>query len=160
MFVAVGGTDSGTRTATSIDGIEWTLNADTIPGIYVSVCYGDGVFVAVGSAVAMSSKDGFTWVKRTAASGNLWPSVCYGNGMFVSVSNSGSDPRVMTSQNDQYFDLSTVDGDIGIENVIPKIKSISGTFSASDITWVYDSNGKKLTSNLPMLSTADIYIIR
>ena len=70
---------------------------------WYSVCYGNGLFVAVanystgtGNRV-MTSPDGITWTIRTSAADNAWYSVCYGNGLFVAVAGSGTGNRVMTS---------------------------------------------------------------
>ena len=64
-----------------------------------SVCYGNGMFVAVDYSTNSSypsyaySYDGITWVVDTNAerlNKANWQSICYGNGMFVAVSNSMS----------------------------------------------------------------------
>jgi len=63
-----------------------------------SVCYGDGLFVAVGaSGGVLTSPDGATWTARKSAAGNNWTAVTYGNGMFVALSNNGTGNRIMTS---------------------------------------------------------------
>jgi hypothetical protein len=66
----------------------------------VSITYGNGLFVAVGSTGTgdrvMTSPDGITWTSRTSAADNNWGGVAYGNGQFVAVSFNGTD-RVMTS---------------------------------------------------------------
>jgi hypothetical protein len=68
---------------------------------WISVTYGNGVFVAValssaGGVLVMTSPDGETWTARSAAAANGWRSVIYGNGRFVAVANGGTN-RVMTS---------------------------------------------------------------
>ena len=63
-----------------------------------SVCYGNGLFVAVASSGTnrlMTSTDGINWTPRTVEA-SAWVSVCYGNGLFVAVAISGTN-RVMTS---------------------------------------------------------------
>jgi hypothetical protein len=70
-------------------------------GSWISVTYGNGLFVAVsvtgtGNRV-MTSSDGITWTSRISAADNDWQSVTYGNGLFVAVSNTGTGNRVMTS---------------------------------------------------------------
>jgi len=65
-----------------------------------SVCYGNGVFVAVagdGANQVMTSTDGIRWTARTPSVANYWRYVCYGNGLFVAVATNGTNTRVMTS---------------------------------------------------------------
>ena len=57
-----------------------------------SVCYGNGMFVAVadgkdiyGGNIAAYSTDGINWIKTTLPANAKWQSVCYGNGKFVAV---------------------------------------------------------------------------
>lgn len=57
-----------------------------------SVCYGNGMFVAVadskdiyGGNIAAYSTDGINWIKTTLPVNAKWQSVCYGNGKFVAV---------------------------------------------------------------------------
>ena len=79
---------------TSPDGINWTLR--TTPGDVklMSVCYGNGLYVAVGdygpsnnySNTTMISFDGINWEVVTApTSVSGLNGVCYGNGRFVAV---------------------------------------------------------------------------
>lgn len=73
-----------------IPGITWT---EINPGdnqYYNSVCYGNGLFVAVGGSYIMTSPDGVTWTVRNSGGYSGLNSVCYGNGIFVIVGNSGS----------------------------------------------------------------------
>ena len=58
-----------------------------ISGIWSSVCYGSGKFVAVmdGSISAAYSTDGVSWVQTAMPSDQDWKSVCYGGGKFVAV---------------------------------------------------------------------------
>ena len=65
-----------------------------------SVCYGNGVFVAVGSDVVgtryiMTSQDGFNWIDRQGPANIVWQAVCYGNGLFIAVPD--NDKIIMTS---------------------------------------------------------------
>ncbi|MFN7278644.1 MAG: hypothetical protein ACK5VH_00670, partial [bacterium] len=58
--------------------------------IWVSVTYGNGLFVAVSqNGYVMTSPDVITWTTSTAAASNQWRSVTYGNGVFGAVSNTG-----------------------------------------------------------------------
>lgn len=92
VFVIVGQLTNGTENnvcATSSTGTSWT--ARTIPtGVYSSVAYGGGNFMAVGTlpssgaAYAASSPDGITWTARTISS-LYWAGVTYQNGYFVAV---------------------------------------------------------------------------
>ena len=73
-------------------GIAWSLTETSLN--LNSVCYGLGMFVAVGnSGKCMTTPDGFNWMEQAAVSGD-WKSVCYGNGLFVAV---GSNGKCMTS---------------------------------------------------------------
>ena len=77
------------------------IRTSPVDNPWQSVCYGNGLFVAVASSGAgnrvMTSPDGITWTIRTSAADNAWLSVCYGNGLFVAVASSGTGDRVMTS---------------------------------------------------------------
>jgi hypothetical protein len=78
----------------------WTSR--TSPGdVWRSATYGDGLFVAVGSAPStngvMTSPDGINWTARTTpGTAYGWNGVIYGNGLFVAVAQSSTN-RVITS---------------------------------------------------------------
>ena len=85
-------------------GENWTIRATPADNSWVSVTYGNGLFVAVsgtgtGSRV-MTSADGVTWTSRSSSAPVAWQAVTFGDGQFVAV---GQDPvtssydRVMTS---------------------------------------------------------------
>jgi hypothetical protein len=59
---------------------------------WVSVTFGNGVFVAVayGSSIAATSPDGITWTQRVLPVSTNWRSVTFGNGVFVAVVQSSS----------------------------------------------------------------------
>ena len=81
-------------------GALWTVRSTPVNLSWRSVCYGNGLFVAVavggtGNGV-MTSPDGITWTSRVSAADSGWQSVCYGNGLFVAVAITGT-TRVMTS---------------------------------------------------------------
>ena len=82
-------------------GVNWTLRSSAADNGWWSVCYGNGMFVAVAYSGAgnrvMTSPDGVKWTLRSSAVDNNWGSVCYGKGMFVAVAISGTGNRVMTS---------------------------------------------------------------
>ena len=82
-------------------GINWTSRTSAADNSWLSVAYGNGLFVAVaqtgtGNRV-MSSPDGINWTSRTSAADNDWYGVAYGNGLFVAVANTGTGNRVMSS---------------------------------------------------------------
>ncbi len=79
--------------------LDWTAQAAPAASGWRSVCYGNGLFVAVAYGDAyriMTSPDGITWTAQAAPAASGWRSVCYGNGLFVAVANSGT-YRIMTS---------------------------------------------------------------
>jgi hypothetical protein len=82
-------------------GISWISRTSVVDNQWYSVCYGNGLFVAVSSSGTgnrvMSSPDGINWTSRTSAANNSWTSVCYGNGLFVAVASNGAGNRVMSS---------------------------------------------------------------
>lgn len=87
------GTNSNGSTSTDI-GIQITSNGSvwtqrTLPSSrrWMSVAFGNGVFVAVAYAsnVAATSSDGITWTERTLPSSNNWIHITFGNGLFIAV---------------------------------------------------------------------------
>jgi hypothetical protein len=94
-------TSSNTDVATIASGITWTTRTSAADNAWLSVAYGNGLWVAVaetgtGNRV-MTSPDGINWTSRTSAADNAWRSVAYGNGLWVAVAATGSGNRVMTS---------------------------------------------------------------
>ncbi len=89
------------RIITSPDGINWTLRTTSVANDWISITWGNGLFVAVSNTGTtnrvMTSPNGTTWTSRTSASSNNWTCVTYGNNLFVAVANSGTGNRVMTS---------------------------------------------------------------
>ena len=82
-----------------VDAISWTARDAAEANLWVSVTYGNGLFVAVsttGTHRVMTSSDGVSWTARDASEVNRWRSVVYANGLFVAVAVDGSHP-VMTS---------------------------------------------------------------
>jgi hypothetical protein len=80
-------------------GTTWTAQTSAADNNWLSVTYGNGLFVAVssnGTNRVMTSPNGITWTSRNATASNSWGGVAYGNGIFVAVGNSGTN-RVMTS---------------------------------------------------------------
>ena len=96
---------------------QWKLRISAADNGWGSVCYGNGLFVAVaytgtGNRV-MTSPDGITWTIRTSAADNNWRSVCYGNGLFVAVASSGTGNHVMTSPDGITWTIRTSAADNG-----------------------------------------------
>ncbi len=73
---------------------EWTSRTSAADSSWSSICYGNGLFVAVNSSLVangvMTSPDGFTWTARAAAGVSAWSGVCFGNGQFVAVANAAA----------------------------------------------------------------------
>ena len=76
----------------------WAARTASSNSAWGSICYGNGLFVAVSlNGTIMTSPDGITWTEQTPPEvGNTWMSVCYGNGLFVAIGQNG-DHKVMTS---------------------------------------------------------------
>ena len=69
-------------------------------GEWISVCYGNGMFVAVTNediGTYAYSIDGMHWVQNTMPVALKQLSVCYGNGMFVAVPSTASDIAVCST---------------------------------------------------------------
>ena len=85
------------------DGTSWTAVSATEANGWVSVAYGNGVWVAVAESgtnrVMRSTDDGVNWTAVSAAEANSWYSVAYGNGVWVAVARTGTN-RVMRSTDD------------------------------------------------------------
>jgi hypothetical protein len=62
--------------------VNWTIRTSAADNYWRSVCYGNGLFVAVATTGTgnrvMTSPDGVNWTIRTSAAGNSWYSVCQG----------------------------------------------------------------------------------
>ena len=84
-------------------GETWSPHSAAEANDWVSVAYGNGVWVAVantGTTPVMRSTDGgLTWTGVTVPEPNVWMSVAYGNGVWVAVARSGTN-RVMRSTDD------------------------------------------------------------
>ena len=75
---------------------------------WISICYGNGMFVVVGSSRCAWSTDGKTFTEGTIGFGS-WSSVCYENGMFVAV---GSDDKCAWSTDGKTFTNGTISAGI------------------------------------------------
>ena len=80
----------------------WLASSSPNDYPWKSVCWSPnlGIFCAVASGKAMTSKDGLTWSVVNAPSNN-WTSICWAPqlNLFVAVADSGTGNRVMTSSN-------------------------------------------------------------
>lgn len=86
LFIAIStGGVATQRVMTSPDGINWTLRTNPA-GFWNDVAYGNGVFVAVGSAGVMTSPDAVTWTQVSGASGAR--GIAFGNGIFLACGDS------------------------------------------------------------------------
>ena len=69
----------------------WVDSNMPISQSWISVCYGNGKFVAVGNSTSNRtmaySTDGISWNRDYMPISQSWISVCYGNGKFVAVGN-------------------------------------------------------------------------
>jgi hypothetical protein len=83
------------------EGIKWTTRVSVVDNLWNSICYGNGLFVAVASSGnnnrIMTSPDGINWTSRISPADLSWSSICYGNGLFVAVASDGVINSVMTS---------------------------------------------------------------
>jgi len=102
-FFAVGGQDAFEKgeILTSSDGVAWSVTGLSIYQPFVSITYGDGVFVACTQDNLFSSPDGVTWTQEISQSGYTYECVTYDNGLFLAMSNgfaSSPDGVTWTSQ--------------------------------------------------------------
>ena len=122
MFVAVN-RDSSAVAASSTDGITWVSRS--IPtGIYYTVIYAAGLFVAVGYGVCATSPDGITWTARTMA--GAVSSLAYGNGIFVAMSGF----PWATGNNASYY--------TGPDGITWTLRSMPTAYCYSLISWAGD----------------------
>lgn len=96
VFVVVG-TDAAAYSTDN--GASWIKPTGIPSGAWISVAYGNGVFVAVASGssgAAMYSSDGKTWTKVSISALRQLQKVIYGNGIFVAIGYSMS--SILTSK--------------------------------------------------------------
>ena len=102
----VSGGSSGTG-----PGINWTTRTTPADNGWLSIAYGNGLYVAVSNTGTgnrvMTSSDGITWTSRTSAADVQWWSVTYGAGLFVAVAYDGGANTVMTSPDGVTWTLRT-----------------------------------------------------
>jgi hypothetical protein len=105
LFVAVGfAVVSGVDTAfaySSTDGINWTSRTPAANNNWVSVSFGNNLFVAVASSGAsnriMTSPDGITWTARDSGINPDFTGVAYGTGIWVAISEASTGGTTFTS---------------------------------------------------------------
>lgn len=80
------------KTATSTDGITWSLNTVAALNNPYSIAFGNGTFVAVSSIGdrAWVSTDGVSWTAATSIDAESWKSVAFGDGTFLAVADGGA----------------------------------------------------------------------
>jgi hypothetical protein len=74
---------------TSPDGINWTDVTTTTTPTLDAVCYGNGLFIAIGEGDIFTSPNGITWTIQKPASITTFNSICFGNNLFIVVGESG-----------------------------------------------------------------------
>ena len=105
-FVAVG----GGALYTSTNGSTWTSRNPNTSAVLYSACYGNGLWVAVGSSgTVITSSNTLVWTLRTSPTSESLFGVTYANGQFVAV---GQNATIVTSPDGinwtpQFIDLST-----------------------------------------------------
>lgn len=80
-----------------VPGKKWTARAAASVNGWYAVKYANGLYVAVGNTVCMTSVDGLTWTSRTMPAGQ-WLDVAYGNGVWVAAANTGTTTSTMIAK--------------------------------------------------------------
>ena len=91
VYIIVTGYGTGTANYLySNDGVNWVIKTFPLSQIYISVCYGNNVFVAIAynSNTLFYSIDGINWTESASPSISFW--TAYGNNLFVSIPLSGN----------------------------------------------------------------------
>jgi len=120
-------------------GVNWQIaNTGYTSQTWVSICYGNGMFVAVGAQFAinniMTSTDGINWTLQTKSDILALTDVCYGNGMFVTVGNNYNTTNissVATSSSGAIIAAATNTGNI----LVSTNTGLSWTSYASSQAW-------------------------
>lgn len=143
LFVTV--TDQGSnRVATSPDGDNWTERSVSLNKEWLSVCFGMGMYVALGmdwdfpDNNIMTSPDGINWTLRTTPADNnygTWSQIIYQAGKFVAV----GENKILISSNGINWSFATIN--------TPGINIHSVTYGA----------GKFVAIGIDYNSGADLY---
>jgi hypothetical protein len=153
LMAAAGGGPSGPP------GFTWTARTLPSSANWVSVAYGNSVFVAIvgypstAGTKAASSPDGVTWTARTLPNGQ-WAAVTFGAGLFVAVGASCA----VTSPNGITWTSRTIAGYPwscvtygGGQFVARDNGGVESTWSSDGITWAFN-NGSALTVASPQVA--------
>jgi hypothetical protein len=89
LFIAAGQLTNTTAVFVSPDAQTWTPYVYASTNILRGVSYGNGLFVAVGDAMILTSSDGQVWASQQANTTYSLRSVAFGNGRFVTVGDNG-----------------------------------------------------------------------
>lgn len=105
QFTAVG--DDGSI-FTSTDGTNWNDHSVATSGSFSGVAFGNGVYIAAGSAVATST-DGVTWSLCSSNPPAVITRIVYGEGLFVAAAYVGSyyypNGEILTSRDGTNWDV-------------------------------------------------------
>lgn len=87
LFIATGTNGRNLASATSVDGVDWTLNVDgNLSFSFNSVVWSPGTLVSVGTGVSAVSQDGLNWQPTSIDPSINWNSVTWSEpGYFVAV---------------------------------------------------------------------------
>jgi hypothetical protein len=124
-------------------GSTWISRTSAADNYWISVTYGNGLFVAVaftgtsGNRV-MTSPDGITWTLRATPADYYWEYVAYLNGQFIAVSADGGNKQVMTSPNGINWTLRTTP----VQNQWSSVAYGNGTYVAVS----FDGTNRVMTS--------------
>ena len=148
---------------TSTNGTSWTRRIATGNRYYSrylwDVCYGDSLFVAVGTYIYTSS-DGITWTNRHTPAVVLY-SVAYGDGLYVAVGTSGyiytsSDGTTWTQRAALGYTLYSVTYSAYRGGLFVAIGASGKIYSSPDgITWT--SHTSEISSALYSITQRDNY---
>ena len=105
IFVALANSINGEVLISRDSGNNWVRATTEQEGDWVSLAYGNGIFVAVSiDGKAMRSIDGGkNWLYSTTSQNGIWSSVAYGNGIFVAVSSDGKAMRSLNGGNNWLY---------------------------------------------------------
>ena len=138
------GVPNGTYGITSSDGATWQIYTMPATGPWVSLTFGNGIFVAslLNSNKYATSADGSNWTLRTLPITASFINVAYGNGKFVAISFAGD---VLISTTGTSWTVS-----IGILPVTFALTYGNGRFVATTTTRINDTiyeNGASVSTD-------------